>query len=423
MLSWYKNSIFLGGTIFFIGGIIANILNYLYRILMGRMLGPELFGELIAMLSLVFILTVPSAPVSVAAARFSAVFQARCLTLRVKHLFGYLTKVFGLISLFLMVLVVIFAAPLQNFLNLSSKIYVYYLAGIVAVMLIAGISKGILQGLKRFSQLSFIFVLESAGRIGLAVILVILGFKIVGALGGFLISLILGYFLSLYFLKDITSSQDVISDSQKEIWQYMLWSFLAFLLLNILLNADKILVKHYFPALEAGVFAAFTTLGQAVFLGISLFAGIIFPIVAHNQVKKKDYFHSLKIVSSISLLMVGLASLVFFFFSREFILLFFGNQYLAGTPFLVYYSLIMGACGFIFLFSYFFMALNKFQFLYILAGGSILEILLITIWHGSFFQVISMFSAALIFTLFGMGFLILLEKRKFQRLAMTLELG
>jgi len=387
MLSWYKNSIFLGGTIFFIGGIIANILNYLYRILMGRMLGPELFGELIAMLSLVFILTVPSAPVSVAAARFSAVFQARCLTLRVKHLFGYLTKVFGLISLFLMVLVVIFAAPLQNFLNLSSKIYVYYLAGIVAVMLIAGISKGILQGLKRFSQLSFIFVLESAGRIGLAVILVILGFKIVGALGGFLISLILGYFLSLYFLKDITSSQDVISDSQKEIWQYMLWSFLAFLLLNILLNADKILVKHYFPALEAGVFAAFTTLGQAVFLGISLFAGIIFPIVAHNQVKKKDYFHSLKIVSSISLLMVGLASLVFFFFSREFILLFFGNQYLAGTPFLVYYSLIMGACGFIFLFSYFFMALNKFQFLYILAGGSILEILLITIWHGSFLAV------------------------------------
>ena len=421
MLSWYKNSIFLGGTIFFIGGVIANILNYLYRILMGRMLGPELFGELIAMLSLVFILTVPSAPVSVAAARFSAVFQARCLTLRVKHLFGYLTKVFGLISLFLMVLVVIFAAPLQNFLNLSSKIYVYYLAGIVAVMLIAGISKGILQGLKRFSQLSFIFVLESAGRIGLAVILVILGFKIVGALGGFLISLILGYFLSLYFLKDITSSQDVISDSQKEIWQYMLWSFLAFLLLNILLNADKILVKHYFPALEAGVFAAFTTLGQAVFLGISLFAGIIFPIVAHNQVKKKDYFHSLKIVSSISLLMVGLASLVFFFFSREFILLFFGNQYLAGTPFLVYYSLIMGACGFIFLFSYFFMALNKFQFLYILAGGSILEILLITIWHGSFFQVISMFSAALIFTLFGMGFLILLEKRKFQRLANVLR--
>ena len=88
---------------------------------------------------------------------------------------------------------------------------------------------------------------------------------------------------------------------------------------------------------------------------------------------------------------------------------------------MVYYSLIMGACGFIFLFSYFFMALNKFQFLYILAGGSILEILLITIWHGSFFQVISMFSAALIFTLFGMGFLILLEKRKFQRLANVLR--
>ena len=51
----FKNKLFRGGSVFFIGGVIANVLNYFYRILMGRMLGPELFGELIAIISLILI--------------------------------------------------------------------------------------------------------------------------------------------------------------------------------------------------------------------------------------------------------------------------------------------------------------------------------------------------------------------------------
>lgn len=407
-----KNSIFRGGVIFFIGGIIANVLNYVYRILMGRMLGPEAFGELIAIISLVLILAVPSAPVHAVAARFSAVFEAQELSRKLKNLFGYLTKVFGLISLVLIIGAGVFAGAIQNFLNLSSKTYVYYLAGIVVVMLIAGVTKGILQGLKRFSKLSYTIMLEAVGRVGLAVILVVLGFKMAGALGGFLIPLILGYFLTIYFIRDILSNkQQTIDDEQypidnrkeiKEIWKYIFYSLLVFFFLNILLNVDIILVKHYFSGFEAGVYSGFATLGRAVFIAFILLAGILFPIVAFKQAKKEDYFHSLKIISLISFLIGGIGILIFFLFSKEFLLIFFGKEYLAGAPFLGYYSLVMGICGFIFLLSYFFMALNKFKFLYILATGSILEIILITLWHSSFSQIISMFSISLIFTLLAL---------------------
>jgi len=133
-----------GGVIFFIGGAVANILNYIYRIVMGRMLGPEAFGELIALISLILILAVPSAPVVTAAARFSAVYQAKDFSQKLKSLFGYLTKVLSLVSLGIIILVLIFTSSLQEFLKLSSPSNLYFLAGIVVIMLIAGVSKGIL---------------------------------------------------------------------------------------------------------------------------------------------------------------------------------------------------------------------------------------------------------------------------------------
>jgi O-antigen/teichoic acid export membrane protein len=427
----FKNSLVAGGVIFLVGGVVANLLNYVYRIVMGRMLGPEIFGELIALISLTLILAVPSAPVQTAAARFSAVLEAKDSSRKIKNLFSYLTRVFGLISLVLIILAVVFAGIIQKFLRLSSKNSVYFLAGIVVAMLIAGVSKGILQGLKRFAKLSYTVIFESAGRVGLAIILVALGLKMAGALGGFLIPLILGYFLTIYFLRDIIKISNIkyqISNSKnqkpkiieqkienqqiKEIWKYVFYSFLVFLFLNFLLNMDKILVKHYFSTFEAGVYSSFATLGQAVFLGVTLLTGIMFPLVAFKQARREDYFRSLKIVSLFSFLIGGLGILIFFLFPKEFFLIIFGKKYLGGAPFLGYYSVVMGIFGFIFLLSYFFMALNKFKFLYILAAGSILEILLIILWHSNFFQVILMFSISLIITLLGMGFLICFERRQ-----------
>lgn len=449
------NHLISGGIVFFVSGIIANILNYLYRVLMGRMLTVELFGELVAIVSLTLIFAVPSAPFQVVAVRFSAVFEAGKSFKKIKEFLKYLTKVTVLMSLGLIILVIIFARTIQNFLNLSSISYVYFLAGIVAVMLIAGVTKGILQGIKRFSLLSYTILFESVGRVGLAVILVVLGFKMAGALGGFLIPLILGYFLTIYFLQDIlklelhtpqpssrpsggplvksgnynpptassrsacpslkVNEQEIEKGEIKEIWGYAFWSLLAFFFLNILLNVDIILVKHYFSAIEAGIYSGFATLGHAAFIAISLLGGILFPVVAFKQAKKEDYFYPLKITSLISFLVGGIGVLILFLFPKEFLLLFFGNKYLVGAPFLGYYGLVMGLIGLIFLLSYFFMALNKFKFLSILALGSILEIFLIRLWHSSFLGVISMFFSSLVMVIFGLLILLYFENKTFKK--------
>lgn len=416
---FWQEQTYRQGIVLFIGGMIANALNYFYRVLMGRMLNPELYGELTVIVSFFLILIVPTAPLQLVAAKFSAVFEAENFSRKLKRLFIYLTKITTLASLALTGFIVFFACKVQDFLKLSSINYVYILAGTVAVTLISGITKGVLQGLKRFSKLSCITVLEAVARIAIAWVLVSFGFRMVGALSGFFVPPVLLYFLALYFIRDVVKTPDNPSgdisgtnSSGKEIWRYFVWSTLVFLFLNTLLSVDKVLVKHFFSPFDAGIFAAFTTLGQAVFIAVTALGGIIFPITASKQARKEDYFQPLKTISIVTFFVAGFASLVLWLFSKEFINIFFGSEYLGGAPFLGYYSIAMGIFGFIFFLSYFFMALNNFKFLYVLMAGSIVEVILISLWHDGFFQVISMFFISLIVSLAGMIFLILEDKKK-----------
>ncbi len=117
----FQESIVKQGTVFFVGGIIANFLNYLYRILMGRMLGPEMFGELVPLISLALILAVPASPVQIAAAKFSAGLETNEAAAKLKNLFSYLNRVFFLIAFGLAILTIFFDRPFQIFLKLSLK--------------------------------------------------------------------------------------------------------------------------------------------------------------------------------------------------------------------------------------------------------------------------------------------------------------
>lgn len=404
-----KNKIFQGGMIFFAGGIAANTFNYLYRVAMARMLGPEFFGELVAMISLIFILVIPSAPIQIAATRFSAVFEAESAQKRIKSFFNYLTIISGFTVGAIVFFGIIFANQIQTFLKLSSVNYIYFVLAIITAMFASGITKGILKGLKRFSLLSLATFLESLFKFLIGVILVFWGFKMFGALAGLLIPAALVYLLSFYFLKDVLLKKEGRPQKEKVggLWRYICYSFLTVFLLNVLINIDKILVKLYFSDFEAGIYSSFASLGQATFIGVSLLAGILFPLVAFNHAQKKDYYHYLKKISLVSLVVISFVVLVFFLFSDPLFMLFFGKEYILGASFLGYYAGLMGLLGLVFLFSYFLMALSRFKFLYLLAAGAVLEVLLITFFHNSFFQVILVFFLSLAFTSLGLLFYIL----------------
>ena len=302
----------------------------------------------------------------------------------------------------MVVLGIVFARQIQIFLKLSSVNYIYFVLAIIVAMFASGITKGVLKGLKRFSLLSLVTFLESLFKLLISIVLVLWGLRMFGALGGLLIPAVLIYLLSFYFLRDVLFVKGEEPQEIGGLWPYIFYSFLTVFLLNVLVNIDKILVKLYFSDFEAGIYSSFASLGQAAFIGVSLLAGILFPLVAFNHAQKKEYFHYLKNISLVSLAVILFVVLIFFLFSEPLFLLFFGREYISGASFLGYYTGLMGLLGFVFLFSYFLMALNRFKFLYLLGAGTVLEVLLITFFHNSFFQVILMFFLSLAFTSLGL---------------------
>ena len=414
MKKYFLKNYFLpnGITIFFIFGALANALNYFYRILMARTLGPESFGEFTVLISLLLILTAPSAPLQIVTARFYAVLKREKYQEKVIWLFKYLNKVVFFFVGGLFFLIIIFGRGIQNYLNLSSINYVYFLGLITSVTLILGITRGILQGLRKFFHLSFNPLAESALRVILGWTFVALGFKLSGALAGFLIALIFAYFLAIYYLKDVFTKKQknnfqlrIEKKEQKEIWRYILYSLLAFFFLNILLNIDIVLVKHYFSPFSAGIYSGPVTFGRAIFVLNALLVGMMFPIVVSKRAKNENCFHSLKIPCLFSLFSTASILLVTVILPK--ILLVFGREYVEYHKFFIYYGLLMGIYSFIFILSYFFMAINKFKFLYILALGGILEVLLISFWHDNFSQVLLGIFASFLFCLLAMTFLFL----------------
>ena len=331
-------------------------------------------------------------------------------------------RVMGIASCALIFITLIFHGVIQDFLQLSEQNSLYLVAAIVGATFFASFAKGILLGLKRFAALSSVLVLESSARLGIAVALVGAGFLVSGALAGFLIPLVIGYAITVYFLRSFlfgnkasTSTTELAMQEKREIWRYIFFSFLAFLFLNILLNIDVILVKHYFPAFDAGIYAGFATLGRGIFIAVSLCAGILFPIVASQHSQRKNYIRSLQIALVGSLGVAGMGAVLLFAFPNQFMDIFFGPQYSAGAEFLGFYGVVMGIFGFVYLLSYFFMALNQFRFLYILGAGSILEVLFISHAHESFSQTITMFLAALVLVFAGMLVLALAEWKRYAR--------
>lgn len=396
-LQLFSNGTARGGALFLFGGVAVHVFYYLYRLAMGRLLSPAEFGEVVAFLALLLIAAVPASPLQTIAAKVASQMRSRGSLAGLSN-FGFAaTRVVALLVLLLG----------GGVLLLFSSTTVVLLLLSILFFMVAGIPRGILQGLERFSKFSFLVSLEGASRLTFGVLLVLWGFGVPGALAGVLLSLVLAYLVALFFLRDVLGAKNGERFSFDGSFTREVGSMLlAFLALNILLNIDVLLVKHYFSPEETGIFSAFATLGRTVFLFGMLISGVLFPIVVRRKEEGKDTRKPLWIGIAATFGLSAAASLALWLFPRFFLWLLLGEQYLEGAPYLGYYGAIMGMMGLIFLLSYFFMALGRFAFVYVLLGSCVLEVLLIAQFHASFASILLVFFGVLLATLGGFAILL-----------------
>lgn len=383
-----KENVLKGGMILFLGMSLFNFGNYLFNLVIGRMLGPADYGALISLISLLAIISVPAATIQTAATKFSANFQANKETPKINFLIRYLTKKIVLIGI-VSALILLAASPfLKNFLNLNSSSPVIILALASFFLFLVPINRGVIQGIQDFKGLSINMGAEPILKITIALALVFLGFKINGAVFAILLTTATVYFLSFYPLKDIIKNR-VESFKTNDFWSYSLPTLAGIFLINLLIYSDVILVKHFLPPTEAGLYSGLSTISKIVLYFSFPFVYAMFPKISNLFAREEKHFPVLAqtfiIVSVLSLLAMG-----FFILLPQFsIKILFGNQYLSASPYLGSLAFAMFLLALDNVFVNYYLSISQKRFIIPLVFFAFLEIILIVLFHNNFQQIIN----------------------------------
>lgn len=255
----------------------TNFANTLFHMFMGRMLAPIEYGTLASMLGLLMIVAMPLSALSNSLAFYSAKFiEAGEDGAIVPFMRQWLLKV-----AFIAVLTLIGGAVLcpvaTAFFRLQRPATFIITTIVLAISFFGPMLGGILQGVQAFVWGAVSAIVGGFLRVSGAVILIfILGgvsdLAVIGHGLGMLVSLAVGVAGVLWIFRNTTPAP-----AQKSIAAYFFWTLLVLAGFSVMMNADVLIVKHYFLPETSGVFARAATIGRIiVFLPMPI-AGALFP--------------------------------------------------------------------------------------------------------------------------------------------------
>lgn len=366
----------------FMGSVlIVNIGNYLYNLVLGRLLGPEAFADAALLVTLLLVLSFMGMTFQLATAKFAVLFENKQWIDFQSKMYRY-SAIFGIV---VSILVLFFAKDLQLLFNTQNS-WMFTAFGIgIPLYFFMSVNRGKYQGKQDFNKLSITYQTEMWSRLLLTVIALILlplEPSLVVALGivaSFLFGLIPTNLKDFSFFK-ITN---LAPEYQKQVTRFMIITACYELTQILINNSDILLVKHYFDALDAGLYASLALIGRAVYFVAWMFVMLLLPAVVQ---KKKDGEPTapilFKYVGYITLL--SLAIVITCYLLPELIIsILFGDAYISMAGLLWQYALATSLFAISNIFAYYFLSLD--QYVPVIFSGilGISQILLIVFFHNS----------------------------------------
>ncbi|MBU3610978.1 oligosaccharide flippase family protein [Polynucleobacter wuianus] len=376
-------------VIMMLGSLAGGVLGYVFHILLGRAFQPEeyaLFSALLAVIAIfgsirggigmLLVKKITELNIKERDVELSAIYTSLC------------TQFFMMFSLVLIALYVL-SSYIQTYLRVPSASYIFCLGILIFISFVASINTAVLQALQRFWALSIIGMLNHILRIIFIVGVAFAGFGVLGALWGAVLAslfLLLGAYL---LFKDVIGFKIRYLTRFSEFkWSGAIPVFMANIGFVVLTQLDMILVQHYYNSLDAGLYAAASTLGKALLYLVGAIVIALFPMVAESHAKNENPFHLLRQALIMGAIFCGIGSLIYFFEGQLIIQLLYGNAYSSGGEILQYYGLAILPMALVLLMENFLIARGKVFFGYLVFLMAPIQILLIHFFHGNILNVV-----------------------------------
>lgn len=259
------------GLSFFVSAMALNVSNFIFHVVVGRLVGPALYGEAMALLNILLVISVVFAGLQAAVTQAAVDAEASGGGFDLR---AALAKA-GLAGLVLGGLCAAAAPWLSSFLHMASPAPVLVLSMIPALAITSAVLQGLLMARLRYVVVGVALLVGTGiGRLVAGVLLVVAG----GGVAAVVAASVIGQVLTLAIMliavapelrnrgegKWITASDSLASTAALAGY----W---------ILASMDVFMVRHLLPARQAGLYAAAATAGRIALFAPGVVVQIVFP--------------------------------------------------------------------------------------------------------------------------------------------------
>ena len=378
-----------------------NVINFVFHFGMARLLSISDYGILLTLFSIIYLLAVFSESIQLVIVKYSSRENDGG---KLKNLLMRSLKKSFFVSLFLFALYLVLAVPFSYLLKIEYPLMA--LNGVIIITLfLSPVSRGILQGKKRFKDLGVNMLIEAIIKLALALAFVYIGWRVYGAILGTFFGLLIAFFLSFIKLGDITKSKEKPAYVQ-DIYKYSKPAFVVNLAILLFYSLDVIIARIFFSEVAAGSYAIVSILAKTIFMGTQPISRAMFPLSAENKSGKKKSENIFLNSFAITFAAIISALILFYFFPEFIVKIFSGKEIEMSSNLLFYLGIAIGLLSLSNLILLYKLSLGKIRGCAYLFFLIIVEVFLLSFFSKDLFQFsIAFITAAAIF-LWGVIFLV-----------------
>jgi len=389
-----------GSIVLLIAFNIYNALNFFFHFAMVRMMTVVEYGVLASLFSIIYILAVFTESIQTVITKYTTEENNKG---KLKNILKKSLKRSLFISLGLFLIYLVIAIPFSSLLKIDYKLMALN-GTIIILAFLSPISRGILQGKKKFTALGFNMIIESLVKFFLAIFLVYIGWAVYGAIIGTIIGVITALVLSFININDIIKVKEE-NASTEGIYSYTKPTFIIILIILMFYSIDIIIAKIFFSEEIAGVYAIASILAKTIFFGTQPISRAMFPLSAENHNDKKKSENVFMNAFALFTIGIAVALLAFYFFPNLILKIFSGKDLPASASILFYLGIAISFISLANLILLYKLSLGKIKghlylFIFIIA-----EVLLLSWFSDNIFQFSIAFITASAAFLWGSIFL------------------
>lgn len=411
-----QSSFLRHNAVFFFGSVAVGVLNYMYYPILGRLMEPGQFGEVQVLVSLFLQFTIFLNVLGMITVNVTTNSNDQK---KAHRIIFELEKFAAYISVGILLVSIVAGEFLRQQLQFGSMLPFVALALSLVVSIPLTFRSSFARGQKCFGVASISQLIGAFAKVVFSAGLVILELGVAGAIFGIVVAQFVAFLYAarwaarIGFERPADTNYGTLPDVNtiKPELRYGGAVFAGLFFITLLMSVDVIVVKYYFDAHTAGLYAGIATVARIVFFLAAPIAQVLMPMVKVEQSAEKNK----KLLMKSLALTVGVCGVVLAMCAvipGTITTVLMGAEYGLYAELLPKLTLVVFIISIVNLVVMYYLALRQKMIMLVGIIGFVVSMSLMLAWHDSLHAIVHSMLLGSIFTLLTTGIYVLVNLKR-----------